>query len=111
MLDSRPPALGSSLPPRLLSFFHTDSFLHSYYEVPCGQAISAGFLFSGTSRTFTIPPANLNLGDNGQGNGYCVAAIVAGNTGISGWIVGDVFLRSVRTTFDLTNNRVGFSSV
>ncbi|KAH0838835.1 Asp-domain-containing protein [Lanmaoa asiatica] len=78
-----------------------------YYSFPCNSFPSVSFTFGGTS--FTISAATLNIGLVSSGSTDCVSGIVGQDTGFSSWIVGDVFLQNVYTTFDFGNNRVGFA--
>lgn len=55
--------------------------------------------------------SSFSLGRVSSTSTRCVGSIVGQDLGIQGWIVGDAFLKNVYTTFDLGNNRVGFSKL
>ncbi|KAF9224588.1 peptidase A1 [Gyrodon lividus] len=74
---------------------------------PCNTIPSVSFTFGGTS--FPLSAAALNLGMNPNDPSMCIGSIVAGKHGI--WIIGNSFLRSVYTAFDLANVRVGFATL
>lgn len=77
-----------------------------YYTVPCDAVPTVQLTFG--RKAFEIPPEAFNLGRVDGGSEDCVAGIVSSGTSQSFWIVGDVFLRGVYTSFDLGANRVGF---
>lgn len=66
------------------------------------------FTFGG--QAFDIPPSLFNLGRVKAKSTQCVGAIVASDT-FSFWVVGDVFLQTVYTEFDMGNNVVGFATL
>ncbi|KAH0838858.1 acid protease [Lanmaoa asiatica] len=80
-----------------------------FYTFPCNSFPDVSFTFGGTS--FPISADTLNLGPVSSGSSDCVSGIMAQDTGSSFWIVGDVFLQNVYTTFDFDNNQVGFAQL
>lgn len=64
-----------------------------YYSFPCANVPSIALTFGG--RSFTVPSSSLNLGQVSSGSSMCVGGIVGEDTGVGGWLVGDVFLQGV----------------
>ncbi len=83
------------------------------YTFPCTNSMPrVAFTFGGVS--YPIQPADLIRGYADTAGKICVGAIVAGTiaadgTGGLAWLLGDSFLKSVYTIFDLGENRVGFA--
>ncbi|KAN0101218.1 Merops: A01.UPA [Tylopilus felleus] len=80
-----------------------------YYTFPCKSFPQISLIFGGTS--FPISTATLNLGAASSGSSDCVSGIVGQDTGSSFWLIGDVFLQNVYTTFDFDNSQVGFAKL
>jgi cathepsin D len=100
---------------------------------PCNKFPSISFTFGG--RSFPISPSSLNRGRVSPDSNQCVCGIVGivAHTGeklfqlasrcrdifvltfpfpeIAFWIIGDIFLLNVYTTFDVENLRVGFAQL
>lgn len=79
-----------------------------FWTFPCTSQPTVSLQFGGTP--FPIPPSLFNLGQESSGSKNCVGAIV-GSQSFNFWIVGDTFLQTVYSTFDLGNNRVGFAKL
>ncbi|KDQ10090.1 hypothetical protein BOTBODRAFT_147882 [Botryobasidium botryosum FD-172 SS1] len=79
------------------------------FGFPCKSApTDVSFTFGG--QTYSVDPKFFNLGAVSQGSDLCMGAIVAQDLG-SFWVVGDVFMRNVYTSFDFDNSRVGFATL
>ncbi|KAF9219665.1 acid protease [Gyrodon lividus] len=79
-----------------------------FYSFPCDSVPSVSFTFGG--RSFPIPAETLSMGAFGNDPPQCVGSIIAGTT-VRTWIVGNAFLSSVYTAFDVANLRVGFATL
>ncbi|TFK76153.1 acid protease [Pluteus cervinus] len=79
-----------------------------YYTIPCNSVPTPSLTFGGT--TFAVSPSVFNLGQLQAGSSDCVGGINAVD-GLGFWVVGDVFLQNVLTTFDVGNARVGFATL
>ncbi|KAH9166029.1 acid protease [Lactarius sanguifluus] len=77
------------------------------WTIPCDHNASISITFSG--KKFQISASTFNLGPLSDSS-TCVGGFGAVDR-IGTWIIGDVFLRNVYTTFDLGKNRVGFASL
>ncbi|KAH9161573.1 acid protease [Lactarius sanguifluus] len=78
------------------------------WTIPCNFNTPVSITFSG--KVFKISASTFNLGPESSGSSTCIGGFGALD-GLGFWIVGDVFLQNVYTTFDLGNNRVGFASL
>ncbi|KAI0696817.1 aspartic peptidase domain-containing protein [Cytidiella melzeri] len=79
-----------------------------YYTFPCSSTPNVSFTFGG--KAFNIAPNLFNLGRVSKGSSLCVGGVVASSS-FDFWIVGDVFLQNVYTSYDLGQNRVGFATL
>lgn len=78
-----------------------------FYTVPCKSIPTVQLSFGG--KGFSIDPSLFNLGALYKGSSDCVGGIVGEDYDF--WIIGDVFLQNVYTSFDLGANRVGFATL
>ncbi|KAI9453012.1 acid protease [Lactarius psammicola] len=78
------------------------------WTIPCDFNTPVSITFSGT--VFEISNSTFNLGPESSDLSTCLGGIAASDA-FGFWIIGDVFLRNVYTTFNLGNNSVGFASL
>ncbi|KAI0287674.1 aspartic peptidase domain-containing protein, partial [Russula brevipes] len=60
-------------------------------------------------KAVSISPAAFNLGAVDSGD--CIAGAAAASSLTGFWILGDVFLRSVYSAWDVGNGRIGFATL
>lgn len=82
-----------------------------YYSYECASPPTVAFSFGSSSDQWALSSDSFNLGKVSKGSERCVGAVVGADIGLNAWILGDVFLRNVYATFDLGQNRVGFSDL
>lgn len=83
-----------------------------YWTYLCATPPNIAFAFgTGFGELWTVSPQAFNLGRISTGSDRCVGAVVGADIGINAWVLGDTFLQSVYTTFDLSTNQVGFSTL
>jgi len=80
------------------------------YLIPCGAQLPVIELIFG-GKGYAIDPRDLNLGYTDNTNTTCLSGIAGQDVNPFQplWIVGDVFLKSWYTVFDLGKNQVGFA--
>ncbi|GAA5901695.1 uncharacterized protein JCM6883_000367 [Sporobolomyces salmoneus] len=86
-------------------------YSNGYYTFPCSSVPSVSFTFPGMTAAWTIPASTFNLGRVSSTSSLCVGALVGQDVGIQAFIMGDRFLSSVYSTYDVGNARVGFSKL
>ncbi|KAH9052607.1 acid protease [Lactarius vividus] len=86
------------------------------WTIPCDFNTSVSITFSG--KAFEISASTFNLGPSASGSNACFGGFgalddieLSHDWIVSLWIIGDVFLQNVYTTFDFGKNRVGFASL
>ncbi|KAH7912653.1 aspartic peptidase domain-containing protein [Hygrophoropsis aurantiaca] len=79
-----------------------------YYTFPCSKVPQASLTFGGKS--FAISAETFNLGPVTPGSEDCVGGIMA-QSGVGFWVVGDVFLANVYSSYDIHNALVGFATL
>ncbi|THH26750.1 hypothetical protein EUX98_g7437 [Antrodiella citrinella] len=82
---------------------------NGFYSIPCNAIPTVSLTFGGKS--FAIPPSVFNLGQVSAGSPNCVGAIVSSGTTSDFWIIGDSFLTTVYSIFDIGGSRVGFAAL
>jgi len=86
-----------------------------YYTIPCNAIPTVSISFGG--KAFDISPEIFNLGQATEGSSDCVGGIAASDAAETFWIVGDVFLQNVYTSFEFglldlpLVSRVGFAAL
>ncbi|GAA5848382.1 hypothetical protein JCM5353_004881 [Sporobolomyces roseus] len=84
---------------------------NGYYTFPCSSVPAVSFSFPGSTTKWTIPASLFNLGRVSSTSSQCVGGLVGQDVGLNAVILGDVFMSSVYSTFDVGNSRVGFSKL
>ncbi|KAI0048764.1 acid protease [Auriscalpium vulgare] len=80
------------------------------YIYPCSFKKPITMTFGGTS--FTISPETFNLGQIEEGSSMCVGGLgYIADPELNFWIIGDVFLQNVYTSFDVGKSRIGFANL
>lgn len=66
-----------------------------------------------TISTSLTPFRSFNLGETESGSGQCVGALAGADLGLGSgvWLLGDSFMKNVYTSFDFSNNQVGFATL
>ncbi|KAK4052124.1 hypothetical protein OIV83_002418 [Microbotryomycetes sp. JL201] len=82
-----------------------------YYTYECKSPPSISFSFGASDKKWTISGQDLNLGKVASGSSRCVGAVVGADVGVNAWILGDTFFKGAYITFDLGQNRIGFSDL
>lgn len=86
----------------------SDTVGEGFFTVPCDKIPNISLTFGGQS--FAISESTFNLGLAEVNSSDCVGGIAAADLGAF-WIVGDVFLQNVYTSFDIGGKRVGFAKL
>lgn len=79
-----------------------------FFTVPCDSIPNISLTFGG--KAFSISADTFNLGQAEQGSSDCVGGIIGQDVG-DAWIVGDVFLQNVYTSFNVNDETVGFANL
>ncbi|KDQ09187.1 hypothetical protein BOTBODRAFT_179203 [Botryobasidium botryosum FD-172 SS1] len=85
-----------------------DPTLQGLFTVPCDSTFPEITLTFG-GLVYTIEEKYFNSGPITEGSSDCLGGFSASTSNKPFWVVGDVFMRSVYTAFDVTNSRVGFA--
>ena len=84
------------------------------YTTSQGQTTATYNCNSPPSVSFTFGGKTINLGAatayGTDSSGNCVLSVIGADVGSAGWIVGDPLFQEATITFDVANQRVGFSS-
>ncbi|KAL5487632.1 hypothetical protein ACEPAI_5740 [Sanghuangporus weigelae] len=80
-----------------------------FFTFPCDSAPDNIALTLG-GKQFTLSGDSINLGQAEEGSSDCLSGIIADDSQ-GFWILGDVFLRNVYTSFDVDNSQVGFGDL
>jgi len=78
-----------------------------HWTIPCQNLPVISLTFGG--RAFNVDPLIFSMGRL-NGTEDCVGGISSSDT-LKFWVVGDVFLQNVYTTFDIARGRVGFAEL
>ncbi|KAH7912655.1 aspartic peptidase domain-containing protein [Hygrophoropsis aurantiaca] len=84
-------------------------FGQGFYSVPCNGIPTIGLVFGGTS--FAISPETFKFATDPNDSTRCIGGLVSMEQDLGFWIIGDVFLRNVYTSFDVGGLRVGFAKL
>ncbi|KAH7919100.1 acid protease [Leucogyrophana mollusca] len=79
-----------------------------FYTFPCKDVPKVSLTFGG--KAFPISPGTFNLGQTSHGSSSCVGGIMA-QDGIGFWVIGDVFLANVYSSFNISDAIVGFADL
>ncbi|KZS90516.1 acid protease [Sistotremastrum niveocremeum HHB9708] len=77
-----------------------------FFTFPCSSSPSVSLTFGGQAFDFSN---TFSLGQASDGSSDCVGGVVAADTGIDGWIAGDVFMSNVYTAFSFDDSTVSFA--
>ncbi|KAF8143642.1 acid protease [Mycena galopus ATCC 62051] len=80
-----------------------------FYVYPCASLPTISFKWGG--QAWVVSPTTFNLGEFEPG--YCVGALVGADLGFGSnvWLLGNVFMRNVYTSFDFDKEAVGFANL
>ncbi|KII95874.1 hypothetical protein PLICRDRAFT_170473 [Plicaturopsis crispa FD-325 SS-3] len=84
----------------------TDTVGAGFYTVPCDSIPEVSLTFGDTE--FPISAETFNYGKASDNSSDCVGGIAEAQLGAF-WVVGDVFLQNVYTSFNIEKSQVGFA--
>lgn len=92
----------------------SDTVGAGFFTFPCNTSNTLEISLTFGGRAFQIAPDNFNVGQVSQGSDDCVGGVAASDDATLDdgvWLVGDVFLQSVYTAFDVGKEAVGFATL
>ncbi len=83
----------------------------NHWSFPCSSPPSVSLSFGLTTKKLSIKAGNFNLGYTPGDKTRCIGAVVSQDLGLgSAWVIGDSFLKSWYSVFDMANDRIGFAT-
>lgn len=83
----------------------------NHWSFPCASPPTVSLSFGLTSKKLAIRAGNFNLGYTPNDKTRCIGAVVSQDLGLgAAWVIGDSFLKSWYSVFDMANDRIGFAT-
>lgn len=109
-LITGPPAAVKQLYSQIAGSIYSGSSTTGTYAFPCNTQAVVSMVFGGIAYSM---PASALIAGYADDKSMCIGAIAAGVIGIESsdtvaWLVGDAFLKTVYSVFDMGQNRIAF---